>query len=328
MKHEHASIVNFFRVASLLMLLVAVALLAAITTMHFAIHGAEVQVPALKGMTVADARSETAGLGLNLDVDNRYYSGDVAAGHILTQSPAPGTVVRREWRVRVAESLGPQRWTCPIPWARRSAWPRSSCGAPALKWATPRSCPDAAAAEGTVLAQDPPAHAQDIAQPSVSLLVAAPDDEAPDGYVMPDLTGLPVVTAQAELAKVGIKTRDAESMSTWPMRRLAAAMRRRSRLSGRARCCAIAAGRLRAWIKTPRSSSPWRSKSRKGDNSRWDSAKIWNASRCRSANCACRASMRRWRGSWARACAPWLRARPDAGDRCAPLRPAAVLCRA
>ena len=100
-------------IASLLMLLVAVALLAAITTMHFAIHGAEVQVPALKGMTVADARSQTAGLGLNLDVDNRYYSGDVAAGHILSQSPTPGTVVRREWTVRVSESLGPQKVDVP-----------------------------------------------------------------------------------------------------------------------------------------------------------------------------------------------------------------------
>ena len=106
-------VVNFFQIASLVMLLVAVALLAAIATMHFAIHGAEVQVPALEGMTVADARSQTAGLGLNLDVDNRYYSGDVAAGHILTQSPAPGTVVRREWRVRVAESLGPQKVDVP-----------------------------------------------------------------------------------------------------------------------------------------------------------------------------------------------------------------------
>jgi beta-lactam-binding protein with PASTA domain len=95
------------------MLLVAVALLAAVTTMHFAIHGAEVQVPSLKGMTVAEARSQTSGLRLNLDVDNRYYSGDVAAGHILSQSPVPGTVVRREWRVRVAESLGPQKVEVP-----------------------------------------------------------------------------------------------------------------------------------------------------------------------------------------------------------------------
>ena len=57
-----------------------------------------------------------------------------------------------------------------------------------------------------MLAQDPPAHAQDIAQPTVNLLVAAPDDEAPDGFVMPDLVGLPVVSAQSTLAKVGIKS--------------------------------------------------------------------------------------------------------------------------
>ncbi len=43
-------------------------------------------------------------------------------------------------------------------------------------------------------------------QPSVNLLVAAPDEETPDGYVMPDLTGWPVASAQAALAKVGIKT--------------------------------------------------------------------------------------------------------------------------
>src|SRR6201993_5591631 len=106
-------LVHFFQIASLVRILIAVALGAAILTMHFAIHGAEVQVPALKGMTVADARSQTAGLGLNLEVDNRYYSGEVAAGHILSQSPAAGTVVRREWRVRVSESLGPQKVDVP-----------------------------------------------------------------------------------------------------------------------------------------------------------------------------------------------------------------------
>jgi len=37
--------VNFFQVVSLLMLLVAAALLAAITTMRFAIHGAECKCP-------------------------------------------------------------------------------------------------------------------------------------------------------------------------------------------------------------------------------------------------------------------------------------------
>jgi beta-lactam-binding protein with PASTA domain len=174
--------------------------------MHFAIHGAEVKVPALKGMTVAEARSQTSGLGLDLNVDNRYYSGDVAAGHILSQSPAPGTVVRREWHVRVAESLGPQ--TVEVPDAvgsdeRVAALRLRRVG---LDVGATAHLPYSRAIEGTVLAQDPPPHAQGIAQPSVNLLVAAPSDEAPDGYVMPDLTGMPAAGAQAALAKVGIKT--------------------------------------------------------------------------------------------------------------------------
>jgi beta-lactam-binding protein with PASTA domain len=196
--------VNFFQVVSLLMLLVAAALLSAITTMHFAIHGAEVQVPALKGMTVADARSETAGLGLNLMVDNRYYSGDVAAGHILTQQPPAGTVVRREWRVRVAESLGPQKVEVPDMVGRDERVAALTLRRAGLELGATARLPYAKAAEGTVLAQDPPGHAQGISRPSINLLVAAPGDEAPDGYVMPDLIGWPLVSAQAMLASVGI----------------------------------------------------------------------------------------------------------------------------
>jgi len=188
-----------------MMLLVTVALLAAIATMHFAIHGAEVKVPVLKGMTVADARSQTSGMGLNLDVDNRYYSADVAAGHILTQSPAPGTVVRREWRVRVAESLGPQKVDVPDTVGSQERLAALQLRQLGLEVGATVRLPYGAAPEGTVLAQDPPAHAQGIAQPSINLLVAAPDDQVPDGYVMPDMTGLPVVSAQAQLASVGMQ---------------------------------------------------------------------------------------------------------------------------
>ena len=200
------AIANFFQVASLLLLLVAVALLAAIATMHFAIHGAEVQVPALMGMTVADALSETAGMGLNLDVDNRYYSGDVAAGHILSQSPAAGTVVRREWHVRVAESLGPQKVDVPDTVGVDERVASLELRRAGLEVGEIARLPDKDAAAGTVLAQDPPAHAQGIEQPSVNLLVAAPDAEAPDGYVMPDFAGWPISSANAALAKAGIRT--------------------------------------------------------------------------------------------------------------------------
>ena len=198
-------LVHFFEIASLVMILVAVGLGAAILTMHFAIHGAEVQVPSLKGMTVADARSQTSGLGLNLEVDNRYYSSDVAPGHILTQSPSAGTVVRREWRVRVAESLGPQKVEVPDMIGVDDRVAALKLRRVGLSVGMTAHLPYAGAEEGTVLAQDPPAHAQGIAGPSINLLVAAPPNETADGYVMPDFTGVPIVAAQAALARVGLK---------------------------------------------------------------------------------------------------------------------------
>jgi len=199
------TLVNFFQIASLVMILVAVALGAAIITMHFAIHGAEVQVPSLKGMTVAEARSQTTGLGLNLEVDNRYYSSDVAPGHILTQSPPAGTVVRREWRVRVAESLGPQKVEVPDTVGVDERVAALKLRRVGLAVGATARLPLAGASEGSVLAQDPPAHAQGIAGPSINLLVAAPVEDSPDGFVIPDFTGVPIVAAQAALARVGLK---------------------------------------------------------------------------------------------------------------------------
>jgi eukaryotic-like serine/threonine-protein kinase len=212
MKLPMRPIQNFFQGALLLLALVVVALLSAITTMHFAIHGAEVRIPVLKGMTVAEARSQTSGLGLNLEVDNRYYSADVGAGHILSQSPAPGAVVRREWRVRVAESLGPQKVEVPSVVGnqeRTAALNLRRAGLEAgatahLPWPSTRS--GAQSEIGTVVAQDPPPKAQGIERPGINLLIAAPDDTRPDGFVMPDLTGLPIVTAQSALTRVGLKS--------------------------------------------------------------------------------------------------------------------------
>ena len=198
-------ILNFFQGAMLLVGLVLTALVSAVLTMQFAIHGHEVRVPVLKDMTVAQARSQTSGLGLNLDVDNRYYSADVAGGHILSQSPAPGSVVRREWRVRVAESLGPQKVEVPSVVGSQERSAALNLRRVGLEAGMAAELPYAKAEPGTVLAQDPPARAQGIEKPSINLLVAATDDSPPDGFVMPDLTGLPIVTAQSLLTRVGIK---------------------------------------------------------------------------------------------------------------------------
>ena len=141
--------VNLFQLALLLMLLLAVALVSAVVTMSFAIHGAEVQVPALKSLGPQ-------------------------------QVDVPDTVGLAE---REAELM-----------LRRAG----------LEVAQPIKLPTIAATEDTVLAQDPPAHTKDIAQPSVSLLVATPSEEHPDGYLMPDLAGMQAAAALAVLGKAGI----------------------------------------------------------------------------------------------------------------------------
>jgi beta-lactam-binding protein with PASTA domain len=197
-------VVGFLQFVLLMLVVVAVGLAAAVTTMHFVIHGAEVQVPSLKGMTVADARQQAAGLGLVLDVDNRYYSGDVPSGHILTQSPASGTVVRREWKLRVSESLGPQTVHVPDTVGLDQRAAELELRRAGLGMGTVAQLPFARAAEGIVIAQDPPAKAEGIAQPTINLLVAAPEDTAADGFLMPDLSGMLTQTALAELSHVGI----------------------------------------------------------------------------------------------------------------------------
>src|ERR1017187_4919890 len=104
---------SFFRFAILALTLVVVALVCALTAMRFAIHGQEVEVPAIVGLTPADAGRSVAGLGLQIEVERQYYSPQIPEGRIMTQLPLPGTKVRRGWQLRVAQSLGPQRVAIP-----------------------------------------------------------------------------------------------------------------------------------------------------------------------------------------------------------------------
>jgi hypothetical protein len=123
-------VVNFFQVASLLMLLVAVALLAAITTMHFAIHGAEVQVPLLKGMTVAEARSQAAGTGTEPGRGQSLLLGRRGRGtHSVAVAGAGNGGAAGVEGARGREPGAAKGGSARTRWAKRSGWRRSNCGA-------------------------------------------------------------------------------------------------------------------------------------------------------------------------------------------------------
>jgi beta-lactam-binding protein with PASTA domain len=183
--------------------MVAVALISAFITMRLAIHGREAVVPALTGLTVADASQAAASKGLRLSLENRFYSSDVPAGRILAQDPVPGSRVRREWPVRITESLGAQRVGIPdlTGESERAATisiRRLSLDLGVVAYLAVPGDPD------VVLAQTPPVNAAGVDRPRVSLLVSDPAGIAPSAYVMPSLLGLSYATASARASAAGL----------------------------------------------------------------------------------------------------------------------------
>jgi len=194
---------SFFRFAILALTLVAVALVSALTAMRFAIHGQEVQVPVIVGLTPADATRAVANLGLQIEVERQYYSPQIPEGRIMTQLPLPGTKVRRGWQLRVAQSLGPQRVAIPDVTnqsERAAEWNLRRRGldlASTAEMQLPGSPAD------QVLAQSPPANANQVAAPKTSLLITVPPD--PPAYVMPNFAGQPLGTVSRILQDAGFK---------------------------------------------------------------------------------------------------------------------------
>lgn len=193
----------FFRFAMMALVLVAVALVSALTAMRFAIHGQVVEMPAVVGLTPADAERAVSGLGLQIEVERQYYSPQIPEGRIMTQMPLPGTKVRRGWQVRVAESMGPQRVVIPdvTKQSERAAeWNIQRRG---LEVASTAEMQLPGTPADQVLAQSPPANASQVAAPRTSLLVTAAAD--PPAYVMPNFVGQPLGSVTRTLQDAGFK---------------------------------------------------------------------------------------------------------------------------
>lgn len=204
--------IGFFRFLLVMLLLTVVAMTSAIVTMHFAIHGSEVSIPDLHGMTVADAGQRAAGLGLTLQVESRLYSTDVPLGRVASQSPVAGTLVRRGWKVWLTESLGPQKLAIPDVKGKDQRLATIAIRRAGFQVGTVASMPWPAVQPGTVIAQSPDANAEGVDSPAMNLLVAAePVEGGPGGsgmqagFVMPNLEGQVFTAAALAVTRMGLK---------------------------------------------------------------------------------------------------------------------------
>ncbi|MFZ0774320.1 MAG: PASTA domain-containing protein [Candidatus Sulfotelmatobacter sp.] len=193
----------FFRFAILALTLVVVALVSALTAMRFAIHGQEVEVPAIVGLTPLEAGRSVAGLGLQFEVERQYYSPRIPEGRIMSQLPLPEAKVRRGWRVRVAQSLGPQRVAIPDVTRQSERAAEWNIRRRGLDLASTAEMQLPGTPADQVLAQSPPANASPVAAPKTSLLVTVAAD--PPSYVMPSFVGQPLGSASRTLQDAGFK---------------------------------------------------------------------------------------------------------------------------
>lgn len=196
---------RFLHFVTVALLLFVVALASAVLAMHFAIHGAEATMPDLRGMTESMASGRTAGLDLTVSVDGHFYSADVAAGRVLTQSPLAGTKVRRGSAVRVTESLGPQKTAAPELVGQQQRIAIMEVRRAGLTLRRVARMPYAAQAPDTVIAQAPLPDAAKLEDPEINLLLSMPAPMEGKAYVMPDLVHQNEHAAAAAIARTGLK---------------------------------------------------------------------------------------------------------------------------
>lgn len=191
------------RFALLALVLVIVAMVSALTAMRFAIHGREVAVPSLVGVSPVEAERAVAGLGLQVSIERQYYSPQVPEGRIMSQLPLPGTKVRRGWQVRVAQSLGPTRVSIPDVTGESEHAAELNIRRRGLDVASMAEVQATEIPEDQVLAQDPTANATQVAAPKISLLVTRTAD--PQAFVMPSFVGQALGSVSRSLQDAGFK---------------------------------------------------------------------------------------------------------------------------
>lgn len=195
--------------------MLAVALVSAFVTMRLAIHGREAAVPAVTGMTVSDAAAAVRRSGLPLTVENRFYSAEVARGHVIAQDPPAGFRVRRDWPVRITESLGAQRVAMPNLVGQSERAAMVTIRQLGLETGAVVRMP-APGDPGVVIAQSPSAEGGDVTSPRVSLLVSDGEPAQTAAYVMPSVVGMTYSAAAARVSAAGLKLVGSEEVVATP----------------------------------------------------------------------------------------------------------------
>ena len=154
--------------------------------MRLAVRGRVIDVPALVGMSVEDARTRLDSLELELSVSGERYDEQAPAGTVMSQWPLAGTGIKPKRHVQITVSLGRRENPVPDLTGRtvRAAGMAAEQAGYELGFVTELSLseenPD------RIISQEPPPNASESVAYKIDVLV----NQAPvERYVMPVLTG-------------------------------------------------------------------------------------------------------------------------------------------
>lgn len=193
---------SLFRLFLLFTVLVAVALVSAITTIRLTIHGRQEDMPKLVGVPLESAQRITSRLGLQIKVEDKIYSTQYAANEIAQQMPPPGTPLKMGQHVHVLVSLGLPQLSVPdvvgdsVRAARITAMQRGLTvgDVTVIPW---EGDPD------TVVAQDPLPAAPEVRTPTVNLLVSGGEQQP--AYLCPRFIGQSMAQVRQMLERNSFK---------------------------------------------------------------------------------------------------------------------------
>jgi serine/threonine-protein kinase len=172
--------------------------------------GKQVSVPGVIGMDQTAAAAALQQVGLRLEVGGEEYSETVATGLVLSSDPEPGASTAADSIVTVVLSKGPERYAVPDVRGKPLAEAEATIVEANLAVGVITEDWDPQIPEGSVATADPPVGDELKPGSLVNLVVS----KGPKPVKLPNLAGVDVAEAQAQLQAAGLVVTTTEEFST------------------------------------------------------------------------------------------------------------------
>jgi eukaryotic-like serine/threonine-protein kinase len=205
---------SVFRLFVLFMVLVAVALISAATTIRLTIHSGEEKAPNVVGLSLEAAQRVAGAGGLGIHIEDHLFNSEYPENHIISQVPAADNSTKAGQDIHVLVSLGTPRVKIPELVGDSVRAAQVTAVQSGLTVRDVATVHWAGTEIDQVVAQEPPPSAEPPRSPSVSLLVSL--GEPAPGFVCPSFIGRPIAEVRSQITQAGFVVGGVQTEPTPP----------------------------------------------------------------------------------------------------------------